>query len=162
MRDNARRAMVKDLLEKGWKRNEITEAVPCSKAMVTSVAKEINHVWGASAMEAAQRAVATYTAARRKQQIKEVAESFDHIKNRLEEKCVVFAFGGRDNVYRDKELEAPDARSARDLSTTMVNLVRVMKELSTFDTGDEDTSAIAEYLKIAKGEQEPNAGSTDS
>jgi hypothetical protein len=104
-----------------------------SKSTVSTIARDQGHTWGAVNTRKAAKANRAYGAERRADQIMRMAAEIDGIVSRYREPTKVWSFGGRENLYNEHVLEAPDSKTLVELSRSLYSLVATMRQLHDYD-----------------------------
>ncbi len=142
------------LARKGLSCREVAKKLGVSRTMISRIARQEGHTWGAVNTVQANKAREAYNSERRSAQILVLAGRLDDISERMTAPTTVFSFGGRDNVYTEHRFDKPDSRTLFDLARAQTAIATTMKSLHSFDSaGPENLTDVQRYLAAQKGER---------
>lgn len=131
---------------------------------ISRIARTVGHQFGRTNLENARAANLAYGAERRANiRLKTVEIIEDRLRD-FNRPTLVYSFGGKGNIYNERTLEKPDARTMRDLAQTVSTLWRVVKDIDAAETTQHDDSALdrifEEISRIAHDDNplEPETG----
>ena len=102
----------------------IAKAIGRGDSSVHRKAKALGLSWDRSQTEAATRNHKTIAAERRARLEVKMLEQAERAVDALNEPCLVFAFGGKDNLYSEQLLDRPDPMSRLKLSQSATTLLQ--------------------------------------
>ena len=149
------RSEVVRLHGEGMGRNEIARTVGTSGATVTRICRENGLVFDTLSTELATRVEKANVAEIRARVAKLFILRAEEALADLDAPTLVGSFGGRDNTWSERLLDAPPADVKRNLMTIAAIGAQRHAELERFDTGDTQASEGASLLDaIGSGLQE--------
>ena len=117
----------------GKSRNEIARALGRSPSTVSAIAQELGLSFGRERTAAATAAKQADNRARRARLAAEMLDDIARLRAQLFAPTVVFAFGGKDNVYREHKVDRPPPREQRDIVLAITNLIASHLRLVEYD-----------------------------
>jgi hypothetical protein len=110
------RAAVRRLHKQGKTRNDIARAIKRSPSTVTKIAKELGLTFERGAeVVAATEARRIDLAARRVQLAELLHQDAERLREQLWQPCVIGAFGGKENVWSQTQLDQPTFPDQRNI-----------------------------------------------
>ncbi|CAL9503245.1 hypothetical protein SUDANB126_03484 [Streptomyces sp. enrichment culture] len=109
--------LVRDLHAQGLGRNEIARRIGRGPRTVSVIAAELGLTFDTSMTEDATRARVAHLAERRAMLAEALQDDAERLTEQLWQRTTVFAFGGKDNVFRSKEVTEPPAADKKALMT---------------------------------------------
>lgn len=148
VRDPQFHARVRDLHEQGKGRNEIAKALSASMCTITQVARLMGLKFEIPPeTRQAQEKRRQQLSERRLDLVEQLLEDSAALRETAWEPGKVFAFGGKDNIYREVEIDNLPARDRRDLiyasclaATTAAKLLS--DDLASAGRGEESRSIL--------------------
>lgn len=131
----------------GGKRNEVARQFGRSVSTVTKIAKEIGYDFDRSETKQATVARAVDIRASMASLAQKLATTAHTLHDELYQPTLVYAFGGRENDYNEHLLARPDAKTRRELLTSIaiaVDKVRVIEQFQ--ETGSSGRAAVVRLV----------------
>lgn len=115
--DDNDREQVRELHAQGLGRNEIARRIGRAPRSVTVICNELGLTFDRSGTEVATKARAADLAEKRALLAEALTDDALRLTDAMWQPSSVYAFGGRDNVYREKTLPEPPADAKKALMT---------------------------------------------
>lgn len=117
----------------GASRNEIARALGRSPSTVSAIARDLGLSFARERTAAATAAKQRDNRARRAELAAEMLDDIARLRDELFGPCTVYAFAGRDGMYREHTLDRPPPREQRDLVLAITHLINAHLRLVEFD-----------------------------
>lgn len=124
-----------------------------STGTISAIAAETGHEFGRSNVLRAVEINRRYGAEWRANAKQRMAEAFDDFMDDLKRPTLVYAFGGKDNVYNEHTLEKPDAKTKRDIINSAAVAYRTIEAMDKADQGGAD-DPLTQWVDLLKEERE--------
>ncbi|MFL1440408.1 hypothetical protein [Nocardiopsis protaetiae] len=148
--DDKRAAIVTDL-NAGKTRNQIARDHNVSPSTVSKIAQEEQHAFDRTQTIHATRAKQADNRARRAQLASDLLGDAERLRKQLWEPARHGAFGGRDNVWSEVELDEPTFGDKRAILTSVQTAVRASAELEKVDATSTSDGAKSMLGKLFDG-----------
>jgi transposase-like protein len=149
--DDERQRII-ELLGQGKTCRDIAAELGRSPTTISSIAKEIGHVFGQSNASRAHEARSAYGAERRAATMAKFHQRADELLDAMEGSYLVFNFGGRDNTYEEHTLKSPPVEAKRQLMQAARDAMRTVLDVDRHDNrNDEDVDAVSRWLRDIVG-----------
>jgi hypothetical protein len=165
----AEMARIRELHAAGHGRNAIARELRRSPDTISRACAQLGLDFDRSASEVATAARVADARARRARLQLELLDDAERLRAQIFAPTTVFAFGGRDNVYNERQVVQPPVRDQRDLVHAVSTAVAASLRLAEHDadTGADDAKsmlgALAAGLRAAyeamPGDADEGAGS---
>lgn len=129
----AERDQVAAMHADGKSRNEIARALGRSPSTVSAIARDLGLSFARERTAAATAAKQRDNRARRAELAAALLDDIARLRAQLFAPTVVFAFGGKDNVYREHQVDRPPPREQRDIVLAITNLIASHLRLVEYD-----------------------------
>jgi len=130
---DAERDQVRAMHADGASRNAIARALGRSPSTITAIADELGLSFNRERTAAATAAKQADNRARRAQLAAALLDDVERLRAQLFAPTTVYAFGGRDNVYREHKVDRPPPREQRDIVLAITNLIASHLRLVEYD-----------------------------
>lgn len=141
---DAKRDEVLNLFDQGLSRNDIARRTGISAGSVTNICTAAGRAFDRSATKRASEARTIDLAAARLEFASEMSLAALELLRTRDKPYLVYAFGGRDNVYREHELARPPVEVVRNIVTTAG--IAFDKATRVVENPIEDTAAVDSML----------------
>lgn len=150
--DDKRRAIADDI-RAGKARNQIARDHHVSVGSVTNIAREnqISDAFDRSATKRATEAAVADLKAERAVTSRRFLEETNRALDRLNRPYLVYAFAGKDGLYREHELELPPAGELRNLITSAAVAFDKHLAADKHDSDDQGLAAVDAWLRTMLG-----------
>lgn len=132
-------------------RNQIARDHRVSASTVTKIAQEVGHVFDRTATKHATAAAVVDNKARRAAISRKFLEKADKLLDQMEQPHLVFSFGGKDNSYNERTLDAPPTADIRNLMTSAAIAFDKHMAADRHDSDDQGLAAVDEWLRTMLG-----------
>lgn len=144
----AQRTEIIALFDEGHSRNEIARRTGISAGSITNICRNNNRRFDRSATKRASEARVIDLAAARLELATEMHLAARDLLRRRNEPYIVYAFGGRDNVYREHEFALPPVEVVRNIVTTAgIAFDKVTKALEATPEGTGEAETVLDRIE---------------
>lgn len=150
--DDERQRII-DLLPSGRSCRSIARETGHSPNTVARIAKREGHAWGRVNIARAQEARLAYGAEWRADFAKRLSAKCDELLKDMDSACLVYSFGGRDNVYAEETLARPPHADRLKLMQAVRMAAQTILEIDRHDSAVGILTDVQEYLSVQKGER---------
>jgi len=150
--DDERQRII-DLLPSGRSRNAIAKETGFSHDTVGRIARSVGHRFGQQNLAHAREVAAAYGAEWRADFAKRLSAKCDDLLKDMDSECLVYSFGGRDNVYAEETLARPPHADRLKLMQAIRMAAQTILEIDRHDSAVGILTDVQEYLSVQKGER---------
>ena len=109
---------------------------------ISRIARAAGHKFGRMNLDNARAARKAYGAEWRANAREKLSEEITQTLAEMRSEYLVYAFGGKDNVYNEQTIPKPDARAQRDMAATITSLWRVVREMDEYESKQADLAQL--------------------
>lgn len=135
---------LRKLHHKGHTLHECAEIMGRAKSTLSRKSPALGLSWDRKQTETATRAHMADAKMRRAQLARDLLEEARDLLRDMRQPATAWAFGGRDNVYREHQVNEPSFRDKRDIMGALNVAIVTSLRLEDYDSGD--TGSIGSLL----------------